>query len=135
MDNALSWGGREHADRMEGRLSIFDLGEDAAQPKVHPQIPDGEFEKSELLALEKESLGIYVSEHPLSGVKDQLARKTDCRLSEISARRDGEIVTVGGMVGALKQLTTRRVTMVFVRSKKSRSAEIVVFNSVYAASR
>ncbi|HEU6446160.1 MAG TPA: OB-fold nucleic acid binding domain-containing protein, partial [Gaiellaceae bacterium] len=136
IDHALAWGGREQADRLLGQGSIFDLGEDAAQPKVHPQIPDGEFEKSELLALEKESLGLYVSEHPLAAVKDQLTRKTDCRLSEVAARRDGEIVTVGGMVGALKQVTTRKGDpMVFVQLDDiTGSAEVVVFNSVYLAS-
>ena len=137
IDHALAWGGREQADRLLGQGSIFDLGgEESAAPKVHPEIPAGEFEKSELLALEKESLGIYVSEHPLAEAKDQLARKTDCRLSEIAARRDGEIVTVGGMVGALKQVTTRKGDpMVFVQLDDiTGSAEVVVFNSVFAAS-
>src|SRR5829696_7063453 len=137
IDHALAWGGREQADRLLGQGSIFDLGgEESSAPKVHPEIPAGEFEKSELLALEKESLGIYVSEHPLAEVKDQLARKTDCRLSEVAARRDGEIVTVGGMVGALKQVTTRKGDpMVFVQLDDiTGSAEVVVFNSVYAAS-
>jgi DNA polymerase-3 subunit alpha len=136
LDHALAWGGREQADRLLGQGSIFDLGEEAAQPKQHPAIPDGEFEKAELLALEKESLGIYVSEHPLAAVKEQLARKTDCRLSEVQARRDGEVVTVAGMVGALKQVTTRKGDpMVFVQLDDiTGSAEVVVFNSVYAAS-
>jgi len=138
IDHAMAWGGREQSDRLLGQGSIFDLGsEESAAPKVHPVIPDGEFEKAELLALEKESLGIYVSEHPLSAVKEQLSRKTDCRISEVSLRRDGEIVTVGGMVGALKQLTTRKGDpMVFVQlDDVTGSAEVVVFNSVYAATR
>ena len=57
----------------------------------------------------KESLGLYVSDVSSHKLKEQLARKTDCRLAEVPARRDsGEIVTVGGIVGALKQLTTRK---------------------------
>jgi DNA polymerase-3 subunit alpha len=137
IDHALAWGGREQSDRLLGQGSIFDLGEDAAQPKVHPVIPDGEFEKAELLALEKESLGIYVSEHPLEAVKDQLKRKTDSRLSEMSARRDGDVVTVGGIVGAIKEVTTRKGDpMVFVQlDDVTGSAEVVVFNSVYQQSR
>jgi DNA polymerase-3 subunit alpha len=138
LDHALAWGGREQADRLLGQGSIFDLGgEEAAAPKTHPVIPDGEFEKAELLALEKESLGLYVSEHPLAAVKEQLARKTDCRLTEVPARRDGEIVTVGGIVGAVKQVTTRKGDpMVFVQlDDLTGSAEVVVFNSVYEASR
>ena len=45
-------------------------------------IPTDEWEKHELLRLEKETLGLYVSEHPLSAVRDQLRRKT-----EMHARR------------------------------------------------
>jgi DNA polymerase III subunit alpha len=138
IEHALAWGGREQSDRLLGQGSIFDLGgEEAAGPKVHPSIPDGEFEKAELLALEKESLGLYVSEHPLAAVREQLRRKTDCALSDVSARRDGEFVTVGGIVGALKQVTTRKGDpMVFVRlDDLTGSTEVVVFNSVYEQAR
>jgi DNA polymerase-3 subunit alpha len=138
LDTALAWGGREQADRLLGQGSIFDLGPEAqTAPKERPIIPTGEFEKAELLALEKESLGLYVSEHPLEDVKEQLRKKTDCPLIDVAARRDGEFVTVGGIIGAIKQLTTRKGDpMVFVRlDDLTGSTEVVVFNSVYAASR
>jgi DNA polymerase-3 subunit alpha len=103
----------------------------------HPQIPSEEFEKSELLRLEKESLGLYVSEHPLHSIRDQLRRKTDCALADVERRRDGETVTVGGIVSALKHLTTKKgEPMVFMRlDDVTGGAEVVVFNSVYAQSR
>src|SRR5262249_25419275 len=96
-----------------------------------------EFDKSELLSLEKETLGLYVSEHPLSAIRDQLRRKVDCSQVELERRRDGEVVTAGGIVGAIKQLTTKKgEPMVFLRlDDLSGSTEVVVFNSVYAASR
>ena len=87
--------------------------------------------------LEKEALGLYVSEHPLSAIRDQLRRKCDCGLSELERRRDGEVVTVGGIVGQLKQLTTKKgEPMVFMRlDDVTGGVEVVVFNSVYAAAR
>ena len=87
--------------------------------------------------MEKETLGVYVSEHPLQAIREQLRRKTDCGLAEAEKRRDGEIVTVGGIVGALKPLTTKKgEPMVFMRlDDVLGSAEVVVFNSVYASSR
>ena len=87
--------------------------------------------------MEKESLGLYVSEHPLSGIRDQLRRKTDCALSELERRRDGEIVVVGGIVSAIKQLTTKKgEPMVFVGLEDvTGSVEVVAFNSVYAQAR
>jgi len=137
VEQALSWGGRSQADKIAGQGSIFDLGEEVeTAPKHHPQIPTHEFEKNELLRLEKETLGLYVSEHPLNAIRDQLRRKTDATLAELERRRDGEIVTVGGIVSAIKQVTTKKgEPMVFVRlDDVIGSAECVVFNSVYAAS-
>ncbi len=108
-----------------------------AAPKHHPPIAAGEYEKNELLALEKETLGLYVSEHPLHALRDQLRRKTDCSLAELERRRDGEIVQVAGIVSAVKQLTTKRgESMVFLRlDDVTGSGEVVVFASVYAQAR
>ncbi|HYA08957.1 MAG TPA: OB-fold nucleic acid binding domain-containing protein, partial [Gaiellaceae bacterium] len=127
-------------DRLAGQGSIFDSDFGVAETtreKHHPPVPAEEFEKNELLRLEKETLGLYVSEHPLTGVRDQLRRKTDCALSELEKRRDGDVVTVGGIVSALKQLTTKRGDqMVFMRLEDvTGGAEVVVFNSTYAAAR
>ena len=96
-----------------------------------------EFEKQELLRLEKETLGLYVSEHPLSSVRDQLRRKADATLGELERRRDGEVVTVGGIVSDVKQLTTKKGDlMVFLTlDDPTGSAEVVVFSSAYQAAR
>jgi len=140
LESALAHGQRHAADRLAGQASIFDgLGgeSDAPPERHHPPIPSGEFDERELLRLEKETLGLYVSEHPLERVRGELRRKTDCALSELERRRDGEVVTVGGIVSGLKQVTTRRgEPMVFATlDDPTGSAEVVVFNSTYAASR
>ena len=140
LEQALAWGQRHAADRLLGQGSIFDLGFGDAESERradHPQLASGEYEKSELLRMEKESLGLYVSEHPLAAVREQLRRKTDCSLAEVERRRDGEIVTVGGIVSAVKQLTTKKgEPMVFLTlDDPTGGAEVVVFNSTYAAAR
>ncbi len=139
LEQALGHGQKLAADRLMGQASIFDLGEPSSPdvPTHHPPIPTGEFEKQELLRLEKETLGLYVSEHPLSGVRDQLRRKTDATLAELERRRDGEVVTVGGIVSDVKHLTTKRGDpMVFLTlDDPTGSAEVVVFNSAYQAAR
>jgi DNA polymerase-3 subunit alpha len=140
LEDALSWGQRHFADQLSGQETIFGvLGVDAdeAAPKHHPALPRVPDDKAERLRWEKETLGLYVSEHPLEGIRDQLRRKTDCGLAEVERRRDGEVVTVGGIVGAIKQLTTKKGDpMVFMRlDDVTGGAEVVVFNSVYAASR
>ncbi len=140
LEQALAWGQKQQSDKLLGQGSIFDLGEPTgdAAPRHHPAIPAGEeFDKNDLLKLEKETLGLYVSEHPLTAIRDQLRRKTDCMLNELERRRDGEIVTVGGIVSSLKQLTTKKgEPMVFAGLEDvTGSCEVVAFNSVYQQAR
>jgi DNA polymerase III subunit alpha len=138
LEDSLSWGGRQQADRLAGQSSIFDLGDEAEErPRHHRPIPSDEWEKAEKLAYEKEALGLYVSEHPLSGIREALRRKTDAQMVELERRRDGDVVTVGGIVGALRQTTTKKgEPMVFMRlDDVSGSVEAIVFNSVYGAAR
>jgi DNA polymerase-3 subunit alpha len=140
LEQALAWGQKQQSDKLLGQGSIFDLGEPSgdAAPRHHPAIPAGEeFDKGELLKLEKETLGLYVSEHPLTAIRDQLRRKTDCMLNELERRRDGEVVTVGGIVATLKQLTTKKgEPMVFAGLEDvTGSCEVVAFNSVYQQAR
>jgi DNA polymerase-3 subunit alpha len=134
LEHALSHGQRAQNDRLSGQSSLF--GEAEAKPE-NPAIGTEEYEKNELLRQEKEALGLYVSEHPLEAIRSQLRRKTDSTLAELERRRDGEVVTVAGIVSALKQLTTKKgEPMVFMRlDDVLGSAEVVVFNSVYAAAR
>ncbi|HEY2074376.1 MAG TPA: OB-fold nucleic acid binding domain-containing protein, partial [Gaiellaceae bacterium] len=119
------------------QVSIFDFDDEPTPGGYYEPVSEEEFEKSELLHMEKESLGLYVSEHPLSAVKDQLRRKTDCGIAELERRRDGEIVLVGGLVSSLKQLTTKKgEPMVFATVEDlTGSVEVVAFNSVYAHAR
>ncbi|MFN8186950.1 MAG: DNA polymerase III subunit alpha [Gaiellales bacterium] len=140
LEQALSWGGKQHSDRLLGQGSIFDLG--AEEPELersvqHPSISPVEFEKQELLAYEKEALGLFVSEHPLHAIRDQIRRKADVPISDVSGRRDGDIVTVGGIVGSVRSITTRRGDpMAFVRlDDLTGSVEVIAFNSAYAAAR
>ena len=140
LEQALGYGQKLAQDRLMGQSLALRRrlrGGRHALARHHPPIPTGEFEKQELLRLEKETLGLYVSEHPLSGVRDQLRRKTDATLAELERRRDGEVVTVGGIVSDVKHLTTKRgEPMVFLTlDDPTGSAEVVVFNSTYAAAR
>jgi DNA polymerase-3 subunit alpha len=139
LEAALGHGQRVSADRLAGQASIFDgaFGEDETVEVQHPPLATSEFDERELLRLEKETLGLYVSEHPLERVRGDLRRKTDCALTDLERRRDGEYVTVGGIVSSIKQVTTKRgEPMVFVTlDDPTGSAEVVVFNSTYAAAR
>ncbi|HEY3462618.1 MAG TPA: DNA polymerase III subunit alpha [Gaiellaceae bacterium] len=138
LEDALSYGQKQQQDRLLGQASIFDLGDSpSTASRHHASIPDGEFEKADLLRLEKESLGLYVSEHPLTAIRDQLRRRTDCTLAELERRREGETVLAGGIVAGVRTTTTKKgEPMAFVQLEDlTGSVEVVVFNSTYAAAR
>jgi DNA polymerase-3 subunit alpha len=143
LEQAVAWGQKQQADRLAGQGSIFDLGPAGGldgtgeRPRHHPATPTEEFEKSELLILEKEVLGLYVSEHPLSAIRDQLRRKSDATIGELERRRDGEVVTVGGLVAGVRHMTTKRgEAMVFLRLEDMTGGiEAMVFNSTYEKAR
>ena len=119
-------GAKKQLDEQIGQASIFDLGGfgdsgggDSADPPgfarpSHPPIPTEEFERQEILALEKESVGLFISEHPLKAVREALRAKVDCSTVTVAERKDGEWVKLGGMVAAAKKIRTRAgSTMMF----------------------
>ena len=119
------------------QVSIFDVQADLSHGGYYEPLSTDEFEKNELLRLEKEVLGLYVSEHPLSAIRAELRRKTDATIAELERRRDGEVVTVGGIVSSLRQMTTKRgEPMVFLRlDDVTGGTECMVFNSTYERAR
>jgi DNA polymerase-3 subunit alpha len=105
-----------------GQDSLF--GDDSeADVTFDVPIPDGEWEKSTLLAFEREMLGLYVSDHPLLGVEHVLAAATDCSLAQLLGsadddaeragpvkgdRADAQVVTVGGILSGVQRKVTRQ---------------------------
>jgi DNA polymerase-3 subunit alpha len=73
-------------------------------------IPPDEWDKTTLLAAERDMLGLYVSDHPLLGVEHLLARLVDCSVPSLLAddRPDGTVVTIGGIVSGLQRKMTRQ---------------------------
>jgi DNA polymerase-3 subunit alpha len=73
----------------------------------HPPIPAEEYEQAQLLAIEKEAIGLFVSAHPLKPLREILRARTDCPLAALSDRRDKDWVTVGGIIVEAKRIRTR----------------------------
>jgi DNA polymerase III subunit alpha len=143
MDAAHASGTKLQADTLMGHMSIFDLAGDgdangdAPLVRSHPPVPPGEWERGELLAREKEAVGLYVSSHPLADVRDQLARRSDVPLAQAGSLRDGQVVTVGGLVTSIKPFVTRKGDqMAFAEiDDTTGTIEVVVFANTLAASR
>jgi DNA polymerase-3 subunit alpha len=141
LDQAVQSGRKAQADRHAGQTNLFDGLDDASVGGggggSHPPVPAGEFDKKELLAGERETLGIYVSSHPLTDIADQLTRKVDVPIRDLGNRKEGETVTIGGLVSSVRQTMTKKGDpMAFVQLEDTTGVvEVVVFSKAFIASR
>ena len=117
--------------RDQGVMSLFsDLeGDEDIGFDERIAIPPIEFEKSDRLRFEKEMLGLYVSDHPLSGVEQALRRKADCAISEAVDREDGAVLLLGGIITGLARKFTKKGDQmaVFTLEDLDSSIEVTVF--------
>jgi DNA polymerase-3 subunit alpha len=126
LEQAQGAGQKAQQDALIGQGSIFDLGPElgaadgggatggagsaaaAFATPSHAPIPTIEFDRAELLAAEKEAIGLFISAHPLKEVGPALRARVDCGVAELATRRDGDWVTVGGMITQAKRIRTKK---------------------------
>src|SRR5690606_1828477 len=91
------------------------------------------FSRKEILEMERELLGLYLSGHPLDGYRKALPRLTTHTLAELEECRDGERVSIAGMITHVKPITTRKgEPMAFVTAEDwSRQVEVILFPRTY----
>jgi len=121
LETAQAAGQKAQQDALVGQGSIFDLdppastssGAQAGGPgsgllrPSHPPIPSEEFDQPQLLAVEKEAIGLFISAHPLKPLREALKARVDCTLAALGNRRDKDWVTVGGIITESKRIRTR----------------------------
>ncbi len=126
---------------VEGQLDLFSQlsGESAGTAGEDFHIEDhGEFPLPELLKMEKEVSGLYLSGHPLDGYRQQIQKIGACRIADLmgeEARRyDGKHVNIVCAVIKSKFMTTRSNTMMAFTNVEDLSGtmEIIVFPKVLA---
>jgi DNA polymerase-3 subunit alpha len=149
---AQSAGQKAQEDAQMGQGSIFDFGDDggggASQPQGghhRPPISAAEFDRAELLALEKETLGTYLSSHPLAEVGPALRQRVDCGLAALGGKPDGAWVTVGGIVTECKKIRTKsgnqmmfatlddvegQVEMLVFKADQAESAQVIAPDAI-----
>lgn len=120
-----------------GQASLFDspASGDESQYQLKDNFPDiGELEKGDLLRFEKELLGFYLTEHPLTPLLTQISEKTTHALGDLTIEQEKKTVIIGGIVASVKKIFTRNGNneMAFVRLEdKTGSIELVVFPRIF----
>jgi DNA polymerase III subunit alpha len=139
LPRAQAAGQQAQEDARSGQSSFFDFdgggrNEDAAAHHDPPiaALPD---DRKQLNEWEKETLGLFLSSHPLKEVRPALRAKVDCSLADLAAKKDGEWVTVGGMIAECKRIRTKKgdPMMFATLDDLEGQVELLVFNSAYAA--
>jgi DNA polymerase III subunit alpha len=137
LDMAISQGQIDQREREAGQTSLLDLmGGDDSAATLHqkPDVP--EWPENEILAFEKEMLGLYVSSHPLARYAQTFDRYATIRAGDIASLRDGQEVVIGGMIGHVKEHLTKRGTMAFITlDTLDGSCEVTAFSDVYEPNR
>ena len=133
LDDAMEAAQLVQRARASGQTGLFDVAEGATPVEESPTGPVEEFSKEELLAMEKEMLGLYISDHPLRHVHDVMATRINASLSRLVDLPDKTLVTVGGIVTAVKRATTRGGSaMAFVTLEDlTGSCEVIIFPKTY----
>ncbi|MBO6164210.1 MAG: DNA polymerase III subunit alpha [Lachnospiraceae bacterium] len=129
---------KDQKDSISGQMSLFDFMGEEERSAFDVTFPDvEEFPKAELLAMEKEVLGIYVSGHPLDDDRDRIRRHVTARAEDFvvdedtgeATVREGQSVILGGMISEVTlKLTKKNQNMAFVTLEDlTGSLEILVF--------
>ena len=116
------------------QFCMFDSSELANLAPPKPEIPNAEDDRRQSLEWEKETLGLFVSDHPLRPVLHKLKNHIDTTVSDLDACPEGSVVWVGGLATSVRTNTTRKGdTMAMLQLDDTRGlAEVIVFPRVYA---
>ena len=133
LDSALEGATRAARDREVGQFSLFGEAVDAPAaltPALRPMAPPTTLEA---LAWEKETLGIFVSGHPLADVAEALVRGGASLVKDLRALEDDAPVRIAGLVTAVRRTLTKAQSQMLIATVEDMSGaiEVVVFPKQY----
>ncbi len=135
LEDTLDYGQRVQKERLDPQIGLFD---GSVNPQVinAPVLPDiEEWSDRQRLAFEKESLGFYVSGHPLKRYEDLIDKFTNANAVSIKEKNNGAAVRIGGLIRGSKIIKTKRGDlMAFTTIEDLHGAvEATVFSRVYTS--
>ena len=94
-----------------------------------------EFSENQLVVFEKETIGFYLSRHPLSRYQEEIKKHTDWETSTLSKHQNGAEVKICGLVGGLKEIVTKKGDrMAFLTLEDMKGfVEVILFPEVFKA--
>jgi DNA polymerase-3 subunit alpha len=135
LDAILAMGSKLHKEKETNQADLFGATDTSAlsvAPQFKFETAPEQLKDHDMLLHERELLGLYLSSHPLDGYGEYLEENT-LPISQINDSMDGKAVTIGGVVTAVRSITTKNgARMAFVKIEdKTTECELIVFPGVY----
>ena len=133
LDLAIDIAAAEMRDQELGAMSLFGDAPEASHG-LTPTLPNVPAPTTmQLLQWEKETLGIFVSGHPLADVSDALARTGAVPIRDLRSREDDSFVTIAGIVMGVRRTLTKTGQQILIASLEDTtgSVDVVVFSKIY----
>ena len=125
---------RRHRERSSGQVNFLEefaesAGADSAGFSNNASLPDlPEWDHKELLSQEKETIGFYITGHPLSRFSDRLNLIVTADSSNLARRADRETISVAGVVSSIRDVVTKRKeTMAYITLEDLKGTITVIF--------
>ena len=139
VDRAIESGQRIQRDRESGQRGLFsDFGGDSSGTdrslQLSQQMPDTpKWPESQILASEKETLGFYITGHPLEKFAERIEQTTSTKVQDVNEMETGQEVRLGVMISSLRPLRTRKGDRMATLSLEDHtgSVDAVVFPDVF----
>ena len=135
MPGAMESAQRIQKDRENGQKGLFGFDEiyESTHKSGNGKTNVNAWEENETLAYEKETLGFYITGHPLANQKRQLDRFTNCDSQTIAEMNNGRQINIGGIIIKVRtQMTKKGKIMAFITLEDLAGfVEIIVFPDVY----
>jgi DNA polymerase-3 subunit alpha len=134
LDVALRIAAAETRDAQLGQASRFGESDAATVEGLAPSLPSVAPPTTlQMLQWEKETLGIFVSGHPLADVAEALARTGAVAVKDLREREDDTFVCIAGMVTGVRRTLTKAGQQILIATIEDMtgSVEAVVFSKVY----
>jgi DNA polymerase-3 subunit alpha len=136
LEKAIDLGHEIQREKRNGQTNLFALmGNDSeSQQHGNPPLPEiDEFSDQELLAMEKETLGFYLSHHPLEDYHDKLKKTINADSSQLQQFSDKTQLVLGGIITGMRKKTTKHGNMMvyFVLEDLEGTVDVIVFPKTY----
>jgi len=134
LEDILEYGQRVQREKSDPQMGLFGTCKD--QPAINlPSLPEiGEWDDKQLLVFEKESLGFYITGHPLNRFNDIIEKYSTADAISLMDLPDSSVARLAGIIRNAKVITTKRGDlMAFVTVEDMNgSFEMTVFPNLYA---